>query len=512
MAIGEGAPRLSDIGGIDCHAAIVGREPGSFSFGRRIAFLGGLGALIAGLNLYAPAHPALDARILASAAIALAALPTWLWLAGADRNLPFMPFFGMVFSTYYTVPLFVLRDYTTLWSMADTPAPLIAAALRYTLIGLACVMAGYYGPQNALLARALPRVTMRWRRAGPLKLAGAAFGLLGMAAYIYGSRALSDSLKMFVTFGGELCMVGMALLFALQLFGALDRISKLFLWLMLVPARLIIGLASGLTSQGLIVMLLLIYLYSALRHRIPWTLILAGGLLFVVVRPVETAFRLATYNAGPSSDISSQLERGRLLIDMVGDAVVPMVAESDSGAYDDAMEISTRRLGTDVLTFAAVLHDTPGFVPYWDGASYYPLLFKFVPRFIYPGKPEEVTGQTFGHRYGLLDPGNFVTSYNLPQLIEAYVNFGPPGVIVVMFLLGVLYRAVQTVFVHPGMGFGALVAAVYLSIMPLQVESAASLVFGSLMWGFVYLGLLNILIQSGELEHSSMIRVPAGGD
>ena len=503
--------RLSDVSAVDCYAALVRRAPGSFSFGRRLAFLAWLGALIAGLNLYAPANPTLGVRILASAAIALAALPTWLWLAGVDRNLPFMPFFGMVFSTYFIVPVFVLHDYRTLWSLADTPAPLIAAALRYILIGLACVMAGYYGPHHLLLAPALPRVTMRWRRVGPLKLAGAAFGLLGMAVYIYGSRSLSDSLQMFVAFGGELCMVGLALLFAMQLFGALDRISKLFLWLVLVPARLLIGLASGLTSQGLIVMLLLIFLYSAVRRRIPWTLILAGGLVFIVVRPVETAFRLATWNGGASGN-DSQLARSRLLLEMVGDAIVPMMEGGGSGAYDNAMEISTRRLGADVLTFAAVLHDTPGFVPYWDGASYYPLLLKFVPRFVYPGKPKEVTGQTFGHRYGLLDPDNFETSYNLPQLIEAYINFGPLGVIVVMFLFGVFYRAVQTVFVHPGMGFGALVAGVYLSIMPLQVESAASLVFGSIIWGFVYLGLLNLVIQSGELEHPPMTGVLAHGD
>jgi hypothetical protein len=315
---------------------------------------------------------------------------------------------------------------------------------------------------------------------------------------------------MFFAFGADLCMIGMALLFAMQLFGALDRISKLFLWLVLVPARLMIGLASGLTSQGLIVMLLLIYVHSALRHRIPWTVILAGGLLFVVVRPVETAFRLATWDGGSSENLS-ELARGKLLLGMVGDSIGPMI-EGRGTAYDNAMEISTRRLGADVLTFAAVIHDTPRIVPYWDGASYYPLLFKFVPRFIYPDKPREVTGQTFGHRYGLLDPANFETSYNLPQLIEAYINFGPAGVVVVMLLFGILYRAVQTIFVHPGMGFGALVSCVYLSILLLQVEAAASLIFGGMIWGFIYVGLLNLVIQSGELEHPSMTRALAGGD
>lgn len=499
-----------DFGAIDFYAALASREPGSFTVRRRLAFLAGLAALIWGLNLYAPANPALDVRIPASAAIALAALPTWLWLAGVDRNLPFMPFFGMVFSTYFTIPIFILRDYGTLWSIAYTPSRLIAAALWYILIGFACVMLGYYGPQHLLIGRALPRVTMRWRRKGVLRLAGAGFGLLGTAVYLYGRGSVSANFDMFVSFGGDLCMVGMALLFAMQLLGTLDRLSKAFLWLVLFPVRLLIGLASGLTSQGLIVMLMLIYVYSAVRRRIPWMLILAGGLVFVVVRPVESAYRLATLHGGSSGNLS-QFERSRLLLELVGNSVLPMVEGRDSGAYDKTMEVATRRLGVDVLTFAAVLHDTPGFVPYWNGASYYPLLFKFVPRFIYPDKPREVTGQTFGHRYGLLDRANFETSYNLPQLIEAYINFGPLGVVVLMFLFGVFYRAVQTVFVHPGMGFGALVACVYLSILLFQVESATSLMFGKVIWGLVYLGLLNLVIQSGELEHPSMTATLARG-
>ena len=500
-----------EIGAIDWYAAITGRVPGSFTLSRRLAFIAGLAALICGLNLYAPAMPRLDARILASAAIALAALPTWLWLAGTDRSLPFMPFFGMVFSTYFTVPLFLVHDYRTIWSQADTPPRLIAAALGYTLVGLACVMAGYYGPHNLLIGRVMPRVGMRWRRVGVLRLAGAGFGLLGMVFYLYGRESVSDSLSMLVAFGSDLCMVGIALLFAMQLVGALDRLSKLFLWLALIPARLLIGLTTGLTSQGLIVMLLLIFMYSALRHRIPWTLVLAGGLAFVIVRPVETAFRLATWGGGSQSNLS-QLERSRLLLEMVGESVAPMIEGGDSGAYDTAMEVSSRRLGTDVLTFASVVHDTPGFVPYWDGASYYPLLFKLVPRFIYPDKPKEMTGQTFGHRYGLLDPNNFETSFNLPQVIEAYINFGPIGVVVVMFLLGAIFRAVQAIFVHPGMGFGALVSGVYMSILMLQVESAASLVLGGLIWGFVYMGLLNLAIQSGELEHPLMFHALARND
>jgi hypothetical protein len=131
------------------------------------------------------------------------------------------------------------------------------------------------------------------------------------------------------------------------------------------------------------------------------------------------------------------------------------------------------------------------------------MLFKFVPRFIYPDKPQEVSGQSFGHRYGLLDPSNFETSYNLPQLLECYINFGVPGIIIGMFIFGMIYRAVQCMFVHPEMGFGALVLGCYISIELLQIESAASIVLGATIWALVYVGLLNLFIQSGEMDHVS---------
>ena len=121
--------------------------------------------------------------------------------------------------------------------------------------------------------------------------------------------------------------------------------------------------------------------------------------------------------------------------------------------------------------------------------------FKFLPRVLFPAKPEEVTGQTFGHRYGLLSQSNFETSYNLPQLVEGYVNFGLPGVIVSALLFGFLYRIVQIVLVHRDMGFGALVTGIYLSVKLLQIESATSLVLGDVIWTVIFMASVSGLIQ-----------------
>ncbi|HKV53601.1 MAG TPA: hypothetical protein VJN94_03070 [Candidatus Binataceae bacterium] len=476
--------------------------PGTFGLRGRVVFILGLAAAIAGLNLYAPAAPGVTERLLASGALILAALPTWLWLGGTDRNLPFMPFFGFAYAAIFLAPLFLVPDYRVNWSTAEIQPQLITRALELIGLGLLCVMAGYYGPQRALVEQFLPRIQLRWERPGFITLGGVVFGIAGLASYGL-VRNFPDQLQMVVAFAGDLCAIGICMLFALQLVGLLDRLSTLFLWMVLVPARIWLGLATGLTSEGLSVVMLMLLLYASIRRRIPWAAIAIGGLLFFILRPVEGNYRFAQGYAMRSATV---LEKSKLLIAIGEQTVVPMI-DGNSGAYDASMEVASRRLSVDLLTFAAVIGDTPRAVPYWRGATYYPILFKLVPRFLYPDKPQEVTGQTFGHRYGLLDAYNFQTSYNLPQLIESYINFGVGGVIIVMFLLGMLYRAVQGVLVHPRMGLGAVILGSYLCTGLLNIESAASFVIGVAVWTFVYVGLLNLVIQSGELHATPPGRV-----
>jgi hypothetical protein len=132
------------------------------------------------------------------------------------------------------------------------------------------------------------------------------------------------------------------------------------------------------------------------------------------------------------------------------------------------------------------------------------MFFKPVPRFLMPDKPEEMSGQVFGHRYGFISSENLTTSINLPQLVELYANFGLPGVVVGMFLVGMLYRVVIEMYVHPGMGLGALVGAVYVSSKMFDVGSAASLVLGGLPWSMLFIGMISLMIHLAELDASGL--------
>lgn len=111
-------------------------------------------------------------------------------------------------------------------------------------------------------------------------------------------------------------------------------------------------------------------------------------------------------------------------------------------------ESITERTG-HLWLFHVVDNKTPDPVPYWNGETYKPLLTSFIPRAIYPGKPEERTGGEFGRRYGFMLPDQYESSLNLPWIVELLTNFGRGGVIVGMIFFGILLAFIDRVFNAP---------------------------------------------------------------
>ena len=132
------------------------------------------------------------------------------------------------------------------------------------------------------------------------------------------------------------------------------------------------------------------------------------------------------------------------------------------------------------MFFALTVSQTPNNIPYWGGETCYPILVAPIPRIIYPDKPQENVGNTFGHRYDILPPGNWQTSINIPQIIKLYGNFGILGVVFGSLLIGVLYRTLDQMFLHRGSPFGSVIAGIYLFTCLSDIENSGGSVFGGL--------------------------------
>jgi hypothetical protein len=452
-------------------------------------FLVLLGIGLLSLNLYAPGKPTIIERVLASFIIVGASVPAFLWLSGRERGIPLLTYFGGIYSVYYALPIFLLEQYSRAYYIPRIiPHTYIEQALLYSLVGLGALYLGYYSSIHRRLNDILPRFKLDWGPTSHIRYVSIFLGILGIFTfYIKMVLDLPLAFQQAIELLKDLSLISMVLLFVLQLDGRLRVLDKCFLWGLLVPTRLMLAMGTGATAQVLEVVLILVVGYTSVNHRIPWKIILMGAALFFLLRTAQVPFRTLTWNVEPG-DLSPQSKFTLYL--MTINEILTGKAMSVKEAYD----IGTSRL-SHLMTFAEITGATPDFVPYWLGETYYPLLFKIIPRFLYPDKPLEVTGQTFGHRYSFLAADDYVTSYNLPQLIEFYANFGVFGVILGMVLLGVFYRVVQQLFFHSCMGFGALVGFIYITTKLLLIESSLSMVVGGLFWIIIYFGVIDIIIK-----------------
>jgi hypothetical protein len=123
----------------------------------------------------------------------------------------------------------------------------------------------------------------------------------------------------------------------------------------------------------------------------------------------------------------------------------------------------------------------------------------FIPRFIYPNKPTGVNFE-FPHRYGLTPRNNYIILIADPIPEELYANFGLWGIVFGSLLFGVIYRSVHASFVHPAMGLGALVSAIYILSQFFRVEWEQAMVLGGVLYSLPLLALVNFVMSAGDLS------------
>ncbi len=151
-----------------------------------------------------------------------------------------------------------------------------------------------------------------------------------------------------------------------------------------------------------------------------------------------------------------------------------------------SIELVVRRSAHGLL-LEKVTELTPETVPYWNGSTLANLLWNNVPRLLWPNKPEERLGNRFGHVYGLLNDGDQGTSWNVPWLVEFYMNFGYGGALICMAAAGLVIGGLTRLLDgdHLTVRRIALISATTLPLF--HPDSNVSLLAGNLLWVIVLL-------------------------
>jgi len=470
--------------------------------------------ILTGLNLYAPAGPTIAQGLLANAIILVCAWGIHRWRRSrSDEESGFLPVLLFVYAVFFPLPIFTLQFYNykdpfSPISVGDTN---LEKALALILVGIVALLAGYYCPIRTYTRKNLPKIYLPWNNTKLVARLAIGIGLVSIAAFAITTQMhLDDSMQAWINLPSEFVFVATITLVVLQLQGKLSWTSTFVLWGLLIPVRLILGMAQGVFAQGLAVVVGLVVAYATVRHKVPWILLFAGIAGFCVLQPLKGAMRQQVWvggNANPELAASDKLEALSLLPTR-GLAMVEM------SGLSTMVSIASTRLA-DVILFAHIISYTPNEVPYWSGETYAPFLTLPIPRLLYPDKPHYQPGNVLGHRYDLLPLYDYTTSINVPQLVELYLNFGPLALVLGGFLIGVLYRIINDSFVYPGAGFGSLVGGIFILSRLADVENAAIWVFGAnFLMGLIVLAIFHVLIRFAEAFASALslqrVRVSPG--
>ncbi len=410
-------------------------------------------------------------QIFASTIYLMSSIPLLIYFGRSEKNIPYMPVFGVFYFVYFGAAIFNSYDSFTLGYISPQ---IILKCLGMIIVGFISLLIAFYTPMGKIIDTMFKPIKIPWDPRKAYRI-GIITGFLGLLVQYFSLvENLPFVIAAFTDFLIGLSRLGIAILFMLQLQNKLKLGGKIALWLGLFIPRLLLDVITGSTFPVILDFSLLFFLYFYYYNSVPWLKVIMVVATFFLIFSVRDVYREMTWFEGDYVS-ASPLQKMELYCKLIFKRL-----SGEKEQFKFAYEKLTTR--TDYLvTFARVVELTPDYVPYWEGESYKTLLTTFVPRLILPGKPAKIVGQQFGHRYAFLEPEDETTAYNLPLLIEMYVNFGEAGVIIGMFILGLIFRVFYALFNHKDAGEGGLLISVVIFIGLLNIESDFSLIFGSLV-------------------------------
>lgn len=353
---------------------------------------------------------------------------------------------------YFAVPVFTAYFFeaTVLQREEYGPLDLKGIGAHYvvggqiaSLVALVVMLAGYLVPVGRLIPGGVPRPRRDWSYSSTVIVAalmlplgwalflGAQFGILptrigsGMIGWISTSTY----------FGIALLMLAYLRYRSRPLLQAM---------LILIPLTMSFNFFTG--AKGLFfapaVMVAIAYIVVNRRIRVWW--ILAAFLAVSIVYPLAEFHRrviLKNYTLGAVYALSRPIETISRLSEFA--------TSLGPGDYL-TMGISATSSRFDSLgILSAIVRDCPRRVPFQGGWSLAHIPLGYVPRIVWPAKPQNPTGQWVSDNFAFAGHKGMRSATGPSWVGELYFNFGWPGIVIGMLLMGVFLRIVHEVLFPP---------------------------------------------------------------
>ncbi len=405
--------------------------------------------------------------------VVIGCAPLVLWALTPSRtSLPLPELSGLFYAATFGLPAVVQVD-----NFVRGGEAAVTIATRYALLGISCFVAGSLAarPRIGRMGRLVclerdHRLPNGIYRLSLIALALAImYDISGMP--VISLNNLVETLKMFslvVLFFG---------LFSRQL-GHLEWFVFAFA---LIPIEVVLRLFSGMVGQFAIFAVIAALMAERTGRRLQYVLALIAVLAIVGLNDIKTDYRKEFWYAGASTT-GNILEKIDWARERLGDGLFDLA----TGSSKNSMLTRIDHLGT----LSAVVEMTPSFIPYYYGQTYEELAYSWIPRVLWPDKPLANLGNRWAKDYGLLHEGDQVTSFNLPWLVELYMNFGVVGVGAGMALFGLAFQIASNRFGTRRTGTMAFLIAASVSLQLWYAESNFALMVGAIPSQILFLYVL----------------------
>jgi hypothetical protein len=414
--------------------------------------------------------------------VAICLFPIMLWYARGSQVLPMFELICLSYALQYGSAIYTQSRQLVILSV---PVYLswdsMLRALLLTIVGVVSLMIGYYATKSKSISESLPRIDL------PLHPERRTFFLVG--AFAIGSGIMFLQVLAIAPSGsGPLGAVMRLLanqlniviiLLAYQVYGQSQKhLSRAMPLYLCVAVAVLLGLATGFLEGALVPLLILFVVRWHIVRKIPWRILIASALLFVLLNPVKSAYRVQAWYGESNLGL---VDRITLWFDLSSEAVTDIVNGNQLGEIENLARQALSRFDL-IHKFAYVQDMTPAIVPYYEGSTYNYLLFGWIPRFLWPDKPSASdVNSRLDVDYGLLEPAQTSrATIAIGQLPEAYANFGPLGIIFVLLFQGISFAMLDTIFNGRRSDGGR---AIYLAVMITflnGIGSSTAIFFGAL--------------------------------
>ena len=425
--------------------------------------------------------------LLASAVLILAIFPLWHWLGQSQRDaIPVLAFHGFFYAVCFGLAGFINPSGTIAGLLVNERE--LQQGLVCAMLGLLSLYLSYYKIAPRLLSE---KVRLSW----PFVFKESAYGRVALflypAVFLISSLIAREKLSLFSQYSGAISTFLFMLLLHAHLSGKLMGKARFLFAYVMLPVNLLFF--SGLTNSqiaGFVMLIVCISIvYVATKRKAPYKwLILAAGVFFLL-QPIKGEFRNMVWT---DKVAMSPVEKLQTFFDLGVNYYFGNGVKTSS--EENGLKTAFERINHLHVT-ALIIADTSADDSFLYGKSYVPLLTKWIPRFLWPGKPIEDFGNVWAHRYGYLASNDYSTSFNLPWLPEMYMNFGMAGVIGVSFLLGMVFRFLRNSFWQSSSDSTLFAFGLTLGGPLMFVESNLSMILGGVIITIATLFALMLLLS-----------------